>query len=155
VVARQREDGAWPYSGADSRTWADNFHTGYILDALDEYEVRTGDSSFAEAKSEGWRHYRERFFVDDAVPKYYDDRLYPIDATACAQSILTLCRFGDVETARRTAGWTLERMQQPDGSFTYQIHSRYRNPVVYTRWSVAWMFCALAYLCRTLTAADV
>ena len=52
VVAAQREDGSWPYSVSDPRSWTDNFHTCYILDCLDDYESLTGDSQFATAKPE-------------------------------------------------------------------------------------------------------
>jgi hypothetical protein len=152
VVAHQREDGSWPYAVGDSRAWADNFHTGYILDALHEYERCTGDKSFAVAKARGWHHYRHGFFARGFVPKYFSDRLYPIDATSCAQSVLTLCRFGDVDAAARVATWTLDHMQQQDGSIAYQIRHRYVNRIVYVRWSVAWVFAAIAYLCRRLAA---
>ena len=49
VVEHQRADGSWPYAIDDPRSWADNFHTAYVLDALAEYAQRTGDDAFAEA----------------------------------------------------------------------------------------------------------
>jgi hypothetical protein len=152
VVAHQRDDGSWPYAVADPRTWVDNFHSGYVLDALAEYSDRTGDTQFAEAADRGWRYYREHFFEEGRVPKYYDTSLYPIDATACAQSLLTLTRYGDVETALRVADWTVRHMQRPDGSFVYQIRRRYVNRVPYMRWSTAWMLCGLAAVVRADSA---
>ena len=148
VAAHQRVDGAWPYALGDPRGWVDNHHTGYILDALDEYERRTGDTEFAEVKERGWRYYREHFFENGVVPKFYDNRLYPVDATACAQSLLTLCRFGDLATAERVADWVIRRMQRRDGSFVYQRHAHHVVRTPFMRWSVAWLFCALsAVLC--------
>ncbi len=146
VSRRQRTDGSWPYAVGDERTWADNFHTGYVLECLAEYERCTGDDTFASQRQRGWEHYRRSFFTDEGLPKYYDNRIYPIDATACAQAILTLCRFGDVNAATRVAIWAVEHMQRPDGAFVYQIHRRYSNRIPYVRWSAAWMFCALARL---------
>jgi hypothetical protein len=152
VVAHQRADGSWPYAVDDPRSWADNFHTGYVLDALAEYADRTGDSQFATAAERGWRYYRDRFFDDGRVPRYYDTSLHPIDATACAQSLLTLTRYGDLETAVRVAEWAVEHMQRADGSFVYQIHRRHVNRVRYMRWSTAWMLCGLAAVVRATSA---
>ena len=78
------------------------------------------------------------------MPRYYDRSRYPIDATAAAQSLLTLCRFGDLATARRVADWSVEQLQRPDGAFAFQIQRRYTNRIPYMRWSTAWMYCGLA-----------
>ena len=144
VCERQLPGGSWPYSIGDARKWSDNFHTAYVLDCLDEYESRTGDSQLADAKLSGWRYYRTNFFTDDFVPKYFDTSLYPIDATACAQSILTLCRFGDAQSALRVARWTAEHMVQADGSVLYQRLRRRVNAISYIRWSAAAAFCGLS-----------
>jgi hypothetical protein len=154
VAQHQRDDGSWPYAVDDPRTWSDNFHTGYVLDALAEYGARTGDSQFAEVAERGWRYYRAHFFDDDTIPRYYDNALYPIDATACAQALLTLLRYGDLETALRVAAWTIEHMQKPDGSFAYRIHRRFTNRVQYMRWSTAWMFCGLAAVQRAVVVGS-
>jgi hypothetical protein len=150
LLAHQREDGSWPYAVGDARTWVDNFHTGYVLDALDSFERLTDDETVGEAKARGWRYYRTTFFRDDRIPKYYADRLYPIDATACAQSLLTLCRFGDVETARRVGEWTISNMQCEDGHFAYQVRRRIRITVPYMRWASAYMYAGLSRLALAL-----
>ena len=156
VISHQLPTGAWPYAVDDPRSWSDNFHTGYVLDSLHEYRTRTGDSAFEGAENRGWGYYRDHFFDDGRVPRYYDARRFPVDATAAAQSLLTLCRFGDVETAERVALWSLEHLQRPDGAFAFQVHRRYTNRIPYMRWSTAWMFCGLARLVlarRTTNAA--
>ncbi len=144
VVAHQREDGSWPYAVDDPRTWVDNFHTAYVLDALREYARRTGDHQFEEARERGWRYYRSRFFVDDRIPRYYDSSTLPIDATACAQSMLTLCDEGDVDTAVRVAEFTIGKLQRRDGSFAYRAYRFHTTRIPYMRWATAWMLCALA-----------
>jgi hypothetical protein len=153
VVAHQRHDGAWPYAVGDARTWVDNFHTGYVLDALDTYGRLADDSTFDSAKKQGWSYYRANFFVDDRIPKYYDNQLYPIDATACAQSLLTLCRFGDVETAQRVANWAVAKMQCPDGHFAYQLRQRIKITTPYMRWASAYMYAGLSRLAQALAPA--
>lgn len=154
VAAHQRADGAWPYAVGDTREWVDNHHTGYVLDALDEYQRRTGDTDFAEVKERGWRYYREHFFENGVVPKYFDNRVHPVDATACAQSLLTLCRFGDLATAERVAAWVIEHMQRSDGAFVYQRRARYVVRTPFMRWSVAWLFCALSAVLHALHARE-
>lgn len=139
----QRKDGAWPYAVRDPRSWADNFHTGYVLECFMEYAQRTGDTQFDTAIQKGWKYYRDHFFEDDCVPCYLDTRTYPIDITACAQSILTLCVFGDDAARDRTASWVVREMQRPDGAFIYQIRKTHRNGIPYMRWGAAWMFAAL------------
>jgi hypothetical protein len=146
VVGQQRLDGAWPYAVGDPRSWVDNFHTGYLLDCLDAYERHSGDQTFSPAKEKGWRYYRKHFLTKDYAPKHFDSELHPIDSTACAQAITTLCTFGDLSAAKRTALWTLSNMRRNDGGFAYQRHAHYANRISYMRWSVAPMFSALARL---------
>ncbi len=144
VMQHQDEHGAWRYAIGDTRAFVDNFHTGYVLDCLDEYQTLSGDKGFQEGLQKGWRYYRENFFVNDQEPKYYDKSVYPIDATACAQSLLTLSRFGDHKTAERVAGWVIKEMQLPNGAFKYQRYAHYENRIPYMRWSTAWLFLGLS-----------
>jgi hypothetical protein len=146
VAHKQREDGSWPYAVGDARAWVDNFHTAYVLDAFDSYEQCTGDGRLRDVMERGWRYYRDNFFYDDRIPKYYATKLHPIDATACAQSLLTLCRFGDVETASRVADWVMRHMQRPDGHFAYQVRRRGVVGIPYMRWSSAYVYAGLSRL---------
>lgn len=154
VVEHQAASGAWPYSAGDRRRWSDSFHTGYVLDGLLEFERRTGDGRFRPAAELGWRYYRRRLFDGD-IPRYSDLKRYPIDATACAQAIITLSRFGDRESARRLAAWTIDRMQKPDGSFAYRSYRSFTNRISYPRWSTAWMVCALGHFLHELSSGEV
>lgn len=153
VAAQQRESGAWPYSVGDARGWADHFHTGYILDCLHEYQKRTRDLSFNEALQKGWLYYRTEFF-DGNRPRLYDTRTHPIDANSCAQAILTLCRFGDVEQAFKVAAWAVSNLQRADGAFCYQRTRLYTNRISYIRWSTSPMFAALSRLASVMPADD-
>lgn len=144
AAKHQREDGSWPYAVGDPRSWVDNFHTGYVLDCLHEYERQTGDSQFGATTRRGWDYYRAHFFEDGRVPRYFDRRTYPVDITACAQSILTLATFRDAAARDAVSAWVIENMQKSDGSFVYQIRRTYTNRISYMRWGAAWMFAALA-----------
>jgi hypothetical protein len=151
VAAHQRPDGSWPYAVADPRSWADNHHSAYVIDAFDEFDRRTGDASFRETTRRGWLYYRRHFFLDDRIPTLYPQKAYPVDATAGAQSLLTLCRFDDVATALRSAEWLVENMQCSDGHFAYQIRRHRRISTPYMRWSSAYMYAALARLAYAVT----
>jgi hypothetical protein len=150
VARRQRPDGSWPYAVGDARQWADNFHTADVRDGFDSYRLRTGDTQFESAKENGWRYYRRSFSVENRVPKYYSDRAYPPDATPCAQSLLTLCRFGDVQTAARVADWAIGAIQCSDGHFAYQVRRRRLIRIPYMRWSPAYMYAGLSRLLLAL-----
>jgi hypothetical protein len=145
VASAQRGDGSWPYAAEDARTWIDNFHTAYVLDCLDDVRRGIGSAAdeLAEVVDRGWRFYRANFFADGSLPKYFHDRLYPIDATACGQSLQTLCRFGDSETAVAAALRAVAELQRADGHFAYQRRRRYSIRIPYTRWSSAYMFAGL------------
>ncbi len=152
VAKKQQPSGAWAYATkqGDARTWADNFHTGYVLDCLDDYQKHSGDRSFKDALQKGVTYYEANFFENGEIPKYYDKSLYPIDATAIAQSILTLTRFGKMDLAERVVNWTLNNMQDESGYIYYQRTKRGVNKIPYMRWSSAWVFMALAkYLSLT------
>jgi hypothetical protein len=146
VVERQADTGAWPYAANDARGWADNFHTGYVLECLRAYRGHTGDASFDQAIDRGWSYYRTRFFTEDLTPCYYDDRVDPVDATACAQSIITLCEFGDLDAAGKVAERSMKLLSRDDGSFAYQRRRGRTVRTSFLRWSTAWMYCALSRL---------
>ena len=146
VVNHQNASGSWAYAYGDKRTWADNFHTGYILDCLESYAALTGDHEYGEALGRGVQYFLDSFFVDNRVPKYYNAKTYPIDSTAVAQSILTLARFGKLDTAVNVTLWSIENMQSSEGFFYYQKNKFYTNKISYMRWSNAWMLVALTYL---------
>lgn len=149
AVDRQLASGAWPYSLSDPRV--DNFHTGYVLECLRAYRRHSGDDSADRATERGWAYYRANLFTDDLTPKYYDDRVDPLDATACAQAIITLCEFGDIAAARDVAALAVRRLGLPDGSFAYQRRGNRTTRTPFVRWSTAWMYCALTRLAH---AAD-
>ena len=144
VIDHQLPSGAWPYSLSDPRV--DHFHTGYVLECLSVYRRLSGDESADQAVELGWEYYRRQLFTPELTPKYYDDRTEPLDATACAQAIITLCEFGELEAARRVAALAVAELALPDGSFAYQRRGRHTTRTPFLRWSTAWMYCALSRL---------
>lgn len=154
VINHQREEGFWSYSLAKQGGWVDNYHTGYILDCLDEYIEHCHGANYDEHLYLGYQFYKNHFFSSDGRPAFYSDNIYPADCTAAAQSILTLSRFGDHEMAEKTALWTIRNMQAENGSFYFRKFKNYTIKTPFMRWSNAWMFAALSYLISTSTSAS-
>ena len=146
VIRHQQESGAWNYSLADGGGWVDNYHTGYILDCLDEYIRHTGDRRYDRNLEQGFRYYKDHFFEHNTLPKFFDNRLYPVDSTAAAQSMLTLSRFHEMDLAKKVAAWMIGNMQGEKGHFYFRKYRYHTEKTSFMRWSNAWMFAGLSSL---------
>ena len=82
---RQQADGSWWYGESDNQHWVDNFHTGYNLVALKDYEKATGDGSFAGNAERGFKYWDKTFWGEDGEPFYYHNEQYPVDCHCSAQ----------------------------------------------------------------------
>jgi hypothetical protein len=150
----QLPTGGWYYGQLRRQRWIDSFHTSYNVCALLDYHRITGDSSFEHAMLLGHRYYQAAFFTKKGEPKYFHNRVFPIDIHACSQAILHFLAFSSIdpaslELAWKTFHWTETNMAAADGSFYYQRHRLWTNRTPYMRWGQAWMLRALA---RLLTA---
>lgn len=152
VVKRQHNDGAWAYGAAANQAWVDNFHTGYVLQSLSRIVQSCPESQvFSRALAGGYEFWRERFFLADGWPKYYDDALYPADTHSAAAAIVTLLELQHLDSealllAEKIASWLLENMRDQRGFFYYQRKRFYIVRSPFMRWSQAWTAYALARL---------
>ncbi len=146
VTRHQQKDGSWPYAYRRTGQWIDNYHTGYVLDCLDEFIRHCQPSAgiFRKALDRGIRFYKTHFFENKQVPRFYHCKTYPIDCTAAAQSILSLTRFNEKEMAENVACWIIEHMQAKEGYFHFRKFKNYQIKTPYMRWSNAWMFAGLS-----------
>jgi hypothetical protein len=170
VIRGQRADGSWAYGGNDHQSWADNFHTAFVLTSLsriiDAVVTEPGADRGPRAGSpvvdatgftqglevglrRGYEFWRERFFLGNGWPKYYSDRLYPADAHSAASAILTLVELrgrvpGAMNLAEQIAEWAIANMRDDRGFFYYQRRRFHIVRIPYMRWSEAWMAYALA-----------
>lgn len=147
----QREDGAWVYGMLPVQSWVDSFHTGYNLDALIAYQELTGDTSYKKYIERGFDYYVHHFFEQNGTPKYYDNKMYPIDIHCPGQLLVTLARLHKTkeyaELAEKVLQWTVSNMQSQKGYFYYQLKPGISSKISYMRWSNAFMFNAMsAYL---------
>ena len=165
VVRRQRADGSWAY-GADSyQSWADNFHTAFVLTSLVRIlrscalQLETDEATRAEiegAVARGYRFWREGFFLADGWPKYYHHTAHPADAHSAGAALVALAELHEREPdapalARRVATWTLRELHDPRGFFYYQKRRLRTVRTPYMRWSQAWMAYGLARLLEVMS----
>jgi hypothetical protein len=151
TLKAQSRDGSWSYGDLAFQSWVDSFHTGFVLVSLDAVICACGKAEWLEPLRRGYAFYRQRFFLADGTPKYYDNELYPIDIHSAAQALVTFAALskldpGAIESGGRVFGWTIENMRRADGSFAFQKHRRYTNRTSYIRWSQAWMVYGMARL---------
>lgn len=155
-IAGQKDDGSWVYGLLPVQNWIDSFHTGYNLDALIAYEEQTGDMQFHAAIEKGFKFYVENFFESDGTPKYYHNKMYPIDIHCPGQLFVTLARLHKSEEYRelseKVMDWTITNMQDKKGYFYYQLKKGMNTKIPYMRWSNAFMFCAMTYFLSTIKA---
>jgi hypothetical protein len=151
TIERQRPDGSWPYGEREDLDWVDNFHTGYVLDALRVCADAGVDERAEPAWRRGLEHWRANLFGTDGLPKYYDDEAYPIDTQCAAQGIQTLALASEhdpscLEQAWRVFEWTMANMRRDDGLFYFQRRRRWINRVPHMRWTETCMYLALVHL---------
>lgn len=152
VVHRQTSYHAWFYTDPpnDSPIRHDNYHTGFILDALWRYMQASGDMRWEERYWNGMDFYAEHLFEPSGAPRWMSDRAYPYDIHGAAQGILSFtrhpARYGAL--AQRIARWTLDEMYDPQGRFYYQRTRWYTKRFTFLRWCNAWMVRGLAALAQ-------
>jgi hypothetical protein len=153
VVNRQRVDGSWPYGADGYQSWADNFHTAFILTSMARIMAAypACRNEFFEPLRRGYEFWRASFFLTNGWPKYFHDRLYPVDAHSAGAAIVALLELQELDTdalalAQKIAHWAIQNLRSPRGFFYYQRRRFYTVRTPYMRWSQAWMLYALARL---------
>ncbi|GIK76700.1 MAG: hypothetical protein BroJett022_03900 [Actinomycetes bacterium] len=154
ALAHQRADGSWPYAEAAIGGWVDNFHTGYVLDALLDC-VPVLSPRLRERALAAWRRgldlYTKGLFDPDGAPRATMARRYPIDGQCVAQAIETYSRASAIEPGFLGAAWrafdfAIRRMRRVDGTFVFQRHRLWTNRVPHVRWVQAPMLAAMGSL---------
>jgi rhamnogalacturonyl hydrolase YesR len=149
--SRQLPSGAWLYGEDRQNHWIDNFHTGYNLDSLKCYIESTGDRKFEFQLKRGLEFFKKNFFEESGRPKYYHNRVYPVDSQCSAQAIETLANFSEydgssLELALKVAKWTIDTMRDKDGYFYYRQYPFLRAKTPMLHWAQATTYKALTLL---------
>jgi len=155
TVGAQLHSGAWWYGEAANMHWVDSFHTCYVLDSLWWYLRSTSDARHQTAFERGADYFVTRFFLPDGTPKYYDNKVLPIDIQCAAQAIETLTLLARARNntslktlAQAVARWTIANMQDPSGYFYFRKLRFVTNKTATLHWGQATMLHALS--CLTL-----
>lgn len=155
TVGAQLPNGAWWYGEAANLHWVDNFHTGYVLDSLWGYLSSTSDARHQAAFDRGADFFVANFFLPDGTPKYYANKVLPIDIQCASQAIETLTLLACARNnpslrvlAQTVARWTIANMQDPSGYFYFRKYRIMTNKTATLHWAQATMLHALA--CITL-----
>ena len=147
VVDKQTPEGAWFYSHppGDSHIGHDNYHTGEILDAIDDYRLITGDESYMEAHRLGLEFYAQHLFTAEGAPKWMSNKTFPHDVHGASQGIITFSRHPEYfALLDKTLNWTLDTLYSRKGYFYYQRRATYTKKFTLMRWCNGWMSHALA-----------
>lgn len=150
VLGQQTAEGAWWYTDPPSASPVriDNYHTGFILDALWRYMHATGNFEPMAAYDLGLEFYAKNLFEADGAPRWMSDQRWPHDIHGSAQGILTFCRHNDrfPDFASRIAAWAIDNLYNGAGAFWYR-QTRWRTQrTLFLRWNNGWMARALADL---------
>jgi hypothetical protein len=153
---KQLPDGSWWYGEEANNRWIDNFHTGYNLDSLKYYIEYSGDESYRKNLTKGFEFYKDNFFEKSGRPKYYHNRIFPVDSQCAGQALETLARFGAedkkaLDLAFKVAEWWIDNMQDKDGHFYYrQYPGNFKAKAPMMHWAQATNYRGLALLLSRL-----
>ena len=151
-MKHQRPDGSWPYAETVFQGWIDSFHTGFNLQAIKVFLDLGLAEECREGFEKGVRYYADTFFLPDGTPKYYHDRVYPVDIHCPAQALVFFSSLAPRYDAlcERLLKWMLANLwDEKQGYFYFQKTRRFTNRIPYIRWAQAWALHGLtAYRCR-------
>jgi hypothetical protein len=148
-LAHMNPNGSWFYGVGQKYAWIDNHHTAYMIDCLLEGHVLVGEGLVPrDALERSIAFWRQHFFEPDGAPRYYFDRLYPIDSQGLAQAIETHARLTELDPtslgrAYETLRWAVANFRRRDGFYLYRKGRFFTNRLVSIHWGQATMLAAL------------
>lgn len=153
VAQQQTGEGAWFYTDPPSASHIrhDNYHTGFILDALWRYMAASNNYRWKPRYDRGLEFYARHLFNADGSPRWMSDCNYPYDIHGSAQGMITFARHTDQypELATTIARWAIENMYHTEGRFYYQKNRYFTKRFTLLRWCNGWMSRALSTLSIT------
>lgn len=155
ALGEQREDGSLDYWGRDQSEGLqqDVYHSGFEIRALDSLARSTGRTEFSEAAARYFDFFRQVYFGEDGAARRNPGDPEVIDIHGCAEAMICCAQMASerpeaMELLVKTAKWTIDNMQLPEGWFAYRLISRHgrtrRIELPFIRWGQAWMMRALA-----------
>jgi len=148
-------DFSWPYGKKTFHRWVDNFHTAFNVEALLTVSEVFPDIEIDHILDGVLRYYFKELFADDGTPKYYSNKLFPIDIHVLAETKILMNRLSSKEErfgidpdrkaqiTKKNDEW-IDKFQSKEGYYYYRRNRYYWNKIPYMRWAQAWMFYALS-----------
>jgi len=165
VIQAQQKDGSWRYHPRAS--YADSFHTAFILESLAKYQYYLGDNFYEPYFKKGWSYYAQTFFKADmrpvhkkryGIPGNTDALLTKIDLRDIAMGLvlyssLTIFQQLSPDPALNLLRWSLKNFRSSRGYFYYQQTSLYliKGPFLSLQ---AWMLYALGKLWQAMKSIE-
>jgi len=132
VISQKTDYHGWYYTDPPeaSRITHDGYHTGFVLDAIDDYLKVFPDAATEKVWGNGLRFYKENLFGYDFAPKWMYDRRWPADIHGGAQGIITFTRASAsqqdmLEVSKNILDWTLENLYSPKENRFYFQKGKY------------------------------
>ena len=145
ILSEQNTDGSWFYADDAKGQWIDNFHTGYVLVALNKIKGLLSLDYGQQEIDRGLDYHLRNHYTNDWLPKYYSNSMYPIDTHCYAQSIITFSEFGNAGMAKKLVESAVKNTYNHSQKyFIYSIRKHYTVKTNLLRWCNAYMFYALA-----------
>jgi hypothetical protein len=151
VAEKQTAYGAWYYTDPpeDSPIRHDNYHTGFILDALWRYMAASDDWQWLERYEKGLQFYAEKLFNENGSPRWMSDKDYPHDVHGSAQGLVSFSLavkngYPHAELLHSIGKWAHAVLYHPDGRFFYRESRYWLTRYTLLRWCNAWMFRGIA-----------
>lgn len=157
IINRQTDYGAWFYTDPpkESHITHDNYHTGIILDCINDYTNTTKSDEFLDSYKKGLEYYAEHLFLNNGAPKWMNNKAIPFDIHGAAQGIISFTKASEryPEYLKKTElilEWTIKNMyNKKTGTFYYQKGLVFTKRFTLLRWCNGWMSYALSsYLLR-------
>ncbi len=154
-IADINENGAWAYGTKVFHRWVDNFHTAFNIESLLGIQEDSNATTLKPVIEKITNYYLSNLFTDDGLPKYYDNKVYPIDIHTIAQIIIVLNKIKKSNIVYNEMKLSMiedqifelvKRFQDKKGYFYFQKNRFLWNKIPYIRWGQAWMFYALSYV---------
>lgn len=157
IINNQGLDGSWQYFPSPKRkvNIIDNYHTGFVLEALLEGLDLEYNRDIDLCVKNGLRFYAS-MFRRNGQPIFNVRRNYPIDIHDAAQGIIV---FSQAQRIFQSGGHIADQirnfvnlhMKRSDGRYISRIYRFGRSNLITPRWADCWMMLGLAEFLRAST----
>ncbi len=150
TLNHQNTDGSFYYWAPPNKLSfkIDNIHTGFVLESLETLKDDLPELKIDSAYLKGLNYYYHNLF-EGCIPKFDNNKIYPVDIQSCAQALIT---FSNTEIkeycllANSILDFTLKKFylsSKKHFGFRKISESSTIDESYYFRWGDSWMIKAL------------